>query len=347
MKVAVSLKPIKKESKNRGIGIYTKNLLENLKKYYPSDTFTLTSNSEYHQQADLIHAPFFDPFFLTLPIYKSTPTVVTIHDLIPVKFGKQFKKGIKGRIKWYIQKRQLQKTAHVITDSENSKRDIISLLEYPENKISVVPLASPAQNSLLSKEKLKQVRVRYNLPEKYLLYVGDINWNKNVEGLIKEFCHFPDPNLHLVLVGKSFKSPPTEELNNISKLLSHCPKQNLIHIPGYIPSHHLPAVYKCSAIYIQPSWYEGFGLPILEAMKLGVPVISSNQGSLPEVGGDAVVYFDPYVSGSLKSAISKLLENPSLQKTNIQKGKIRDAHFTWKKTATGTHAVYEKIIAGN
>lgn len=332
------------QSLTRGIGSYTRELIKSLEKDYSHDIFY---SSEYKQgvkkDPDLIHFPYFDPYFLTLPSRTNVPVVVTIHDLIPLKYPTHFPAGMRGKLKLFIQKKRLQHITHLITDSQASKSDIIKYLAFPDEKISVIPLAATSSRSTAT--LTKEIKDKYNLPDRYLLYVGDINWNKNVPGLIRAFSKLDNPRLHLVLVGKVFSDKPDiPEYHLVKQAIEDCTRPDKIHALGYLPSHHLPYIYQHATLYVQPSFDEGFGLPLLEAMQYGCPVISSNQGSLPEVGGEAAVYFDPHDHEQFVSQLAGLLKSASKRDRFRKRGIEHSKQFSWKKTAELTHEVYEKII---
>ena len=342
MKVSLPIHGLHGQSHARGIGVYAKELLKSLQKLFPHDHFYSTANQYVASHPDLIHYPFFDPFFLTLHLDRKVPTLVTIHDLIPLKFPLHFKTGIRGKLKWLIQSAKVKRATHIITDSECSKSDIVEILGFTPSSVSVIPLG-PSIASIVPKRLATQIRKDYHLPAKYLLYVGDINWNKNVVGLIECFNHLADPSYSLVLVGKVFTDKPDiEEYHSIANAISHSPKAKQILTLGYIPNHQLGAIYAGATLYVQPSFYEGFGLPVLEAMKFGCPVATSNRGSLGEIGGTAVAYFDP--DNSMVKVINTLLGSPSERERLRGLGLLRAKQFSWAKTAELTHAVYEKIL---
>lgn len=344
MKVVISTAPLTTASKTRGVGIYARELIKALDRNYPDDSFITSDKNCYQQGADIVHFPFFDPFFLTLPRKKTLPTIVTIHDVIPLKFPQHFPPGIRGKLKFSRQKSSLLDTTHVITDSQSSKNDISTYLNYPAEKISVVPLGPTTARSTVTLSTT--IREEYALPQRYLLYVGDINWNKNVPGLIQAFSSLSSKNIHLVLVGKVFSDrPDIPEYQVVEKSIENSPARNRIKLIGYVPSHHLPYLYQHATLYVQPSWYEGFGLPVLEAMYQGCPVLSSDQGSLPEVGGDAVAYFNPNEPKSLKKNLNELLSNPGKRRQLKKLGLARAKEFSWDLTARLTHTVYEKVLA--
>ncbi len=342
MKVSLPIHGLQGQSHTRGIGVYAKELLKSLQKLFPQDYYYSTTNQYVTSYPDLIHYPFFDPFFLTLQLDRKVPTIVTIHDLIPLKFPLHFKAGLKGKLKWLIQRSRVKHAIQIITDSECSKRDIVEILGFAPSSVTVIPLG-PSNAPIVPKRLGSQIRKDYHLPAKYLLYVGDINWNKNVEGLIKSFNHLADPSYSLVLVGKVFADKPDiEEYRSIAKAISLSPKAKQILTLGYIPNHQLGAIYVGATLYVQPSFYEGFGLPVLEAMKFGCPVATSNRGSLTEIGGDAVAYFDP--DKTMVKVIDTLLDSPKERERLRSLGLLRAKQFNWSKTAELTHAVYEKIL---
>lgn len=343
MKVIISLKKLHTSSNTRGIGVYTRELISALHKSYPKDKIISSSQNPEGLSGDIIHYPYFDPFFLTFSLARKAPTVVTIHDLIPLRFPTHFPVGIKGKIKWFIQRRRVRQASHIITDSECSKKDIVKLIGVDQSLVTVIPLG-PNQGEKAPVRMSNKIAGGYKLPAKYLLYVGDINWNKNVTGLIKSFGEMKDKDLHLVMVGKVFADKPNiPEYKRIVEAIELSGKQDKIMCLGFVPSHHLSVIYSRATLYVQPSWYEGFGLPILEAMKFGCPVASSNRGSLPEIGDDAVAYFDPKVN--MTETIESLLRSPAKLAELSEKGLANSKKFTWETTAKLTHIVYEQVLA--
>lgn len=346
MKIVISLKPLKSGSKTRGVGVYTRELIRALKEKYQEDSIIATSKDYYGKDVDLVHFPFFDPFFLTLPFWKSKPTIVTVHDLIPLKFPKHFPRGIRGSIKWFIQKSSLKNVKSIITDSNSSKKDIVELLKFPENRIHVIPLGPSLVDGKINKKLEKETAEEYNLAEKFILYVGDLNWNKNIPYLINEYAALKSKNLHLVIVGKAFKGKVIiPELKAILRAIEKNSVQGKVHMLGHVPDKYLPSLYALATLYVQPSLYEGFGLPVLEAMVCGCPVLTSNTSSLSEVGGNAVEYFNPSKTGELSSKLRLLLSNPTKLKKLSTLGKQQAKQFTWQKTAEMTRKVYQKVAS--
>ena len=345
MKVAIDVSPLKNANRYRGVGAYTNQLAESLKLLNISDfSFQLIESGKIAKDYNLIHYPFFDPFFLTLPLKKEKPTVVTIHDTIPLVFPEHYPPGAKGNLKFQIQKFSLKNVKAVITDSENSKKDIFKYLNYPKEKIYVIPLA-PAKDFKVIKNKdfLDKIKRKYKLPEKFILYVGDVNYNKNVLGLIKAFADFRDQekDLNFVLVGKAFLEEDLKETQEIIKLINLLDlNKNIIRL-GWIPQEDLAGIYNSATVYCQPSFYEGFGLPVLEAMACGCPVVAANTSSLPEICGRAAIMFDPYNIKSIVEGIKMALN----QKSDLMaKGLRQVENFNWEKVAQKTYEVYQKVV---
>lgn len=344
MKVAICHPTTSSASRTRGVGAYTRELTEALIRLYPADQFVATSTNPYQSGVDIVHYPYFDPFFLTLPRWQPLPTVVTIHDAIPLKYPTHFPPGIKGKFKWQLQRLAARRAKHIITDSLASQSDLIHYLEPHQDKISVIPLAPATHRASTAIEA--KVKKTYGLPARYLLYVGDINWNKNVPGLIKMFGQLSSPSLHLLLVGKVFADKPAvQEYHAVEEAIAKSPASSRIHTLGYVPSHHLPVLYRLATLYVQPSFDEGFGLTLLEAMKERCPVATSSLGSLPEVGGQAVAYFDPHKPESMVSVIGDLVASPTKRAALAKLGAKRVKEFSWNKTAALTMEVYAKVLS--
>lgn len=331
----------------QGTGVYTKQLLTNLKRYFKENEYISFSRTQkLPKNIDLVHYPYFNPFFLTLPLRKSFPTVVTIHDLIPLVFPEHFPSGLKGSIKWQIQKYSLKNVRAVIADSQASKNDIIRLTGIPENEITVVYLAAGEEFKIIpnARFRFQNLAARYNLPEQFVLYVGDILWSKNIPGLIEAIKKI---NISLVMVGRQTmltdfdrKNPWNRDLVVLNEKASD--DKRIIRL-GFVLNQDLVAIYNLATVLVQPSFYEGFALPVLEAMRCGTPVVTTKKGSLPEVAGDAAFYVDPNDIDSIANGLGKIFFNKKLQKELSNKGLGQSKKFSWKKTAENTLEVYKKV----
>ena len=350
MKVAIDISPLSENRllshRVRGTGFYIENLKKFLLKYYPQNEYIFfTKKQKLISEIDLIHYPYFEPFFLTLPFIKHHRIIVTVHDLTPLVFPQNFPAGIKGTIKWQIQKLILNKADAIITDSECSKRDVIRIAGVDEKKVHVVYLAAGKEFQKIDNSSiLRSIEEKYQLPEKFILYVGDVTWNKNLPRLIEAIKRI---NIPLVMVGKALleknfdiHNPWNQDLVKVQKLAND--DKRIIRL-GFIPTEDLVSIYSLATVFAMPSLYEGFGLPILEAMSCGCPVVASKGGSLAEVVGEAGRYIDPYDIDSIAKGISEVFNSPSLQKELSQKGIIQSKKFTWKKTADETMSVYKSV----
>lgn len=348
MKVAF-VKPPLIGHKVRGTGVYA----NNLKKHLGNTTSLQVQWSDKNNlpnDADLYHFPYFDPFFLTLPIIRSKPTVVTIHDLIPIKFPQHFPRGMQGEVKWQIQKLNVKRVQAIITDSLSSKNDIASLMAINEEKIYSIYLA-PNPIFLQSKapQEMQKIKSKYKLPEKFSLYVGDVNWNKNLPNIIRAV---KKEKIHLVVINELFAKGELIANNNswldsLKLALKEAREYNNITRIGKIPIEELKTIYQLATVLVFPSFYEGFGLPVVESMASGCPVITSDAGSLKEVAGNSALIVNPNNVSEIGNAITKVFKTKHLRTDLIRKGKEQAKKFSWEKTAKQTYEVYKSVLSNN
>lgn len=350
MKIALDISPLTDNAtishRIRGIGFYISNLKSALVEYFPNNQYVFFSRGESLPPVDIVHFSYFEPFFLTLPIIHRNKFVVTVHDLTPFVFPKHFPAGIKGRIKWFIQKSSLRNVDTIIADSDSSKKDIIKYTKIPESKITVVYLAAGEEfKKIKNKEsEFNNLRNKYSLPEKFALYVGDVTWNKNLPRLINAV---KKTNIPLVMVGKALlqqefdkENAWNQDLITIQNLIKN--DKQIISI-GFVPTEELVLLYNSATVFVMPSLYEGFGLPILEAMQCGCPVVTTTEGSLKEIAGDAAFFVDAYNSENIASGIERVIGDKRLQRELSEKGLIQAKKFSWEKTARKTMQIYKKI----
>lgn len=351
MKIAIDISPLQTGHKVRGTGFYLENLKNTLVKKYPkNDYLFFTDKKQLKGKIDIVHFPYFDPFFLSLPQTKKYKTVVTVHDLTPLVFPKEFPAGLKGNIMWQIQKMNLRKQDMLITDSYSSKKDIRHFTGINEDKISVVYLAAGDEYKVINKEEKKKkkemILEKYDLPQDFFLYVGDATWNKNLPRLLNAAIA---ANVPIVLVGKVFQNEQfdannlwNKDLLQIHELIS---KNKLLKPLGFLPTEDVVTLYNIANALVMPSKYEGFGLPVIEAMASGCPVITSNKGSLVEVAEKAALYIDPDSEESIRDALSKMWKNEPLQLKYTNLGLERAKLFHWDRTAEQTMAIYQKVAS--
>lgn len=331
------------QHKVSGSRFYIDHLQKSLKQYFPQYTFS--DVVEKNDPPDIIHYPYFDHFFLTLPLFSTYNIVVTVHDMTPLVLSSLFPSGMKGRIKWEIQKKSLLLKSAVITDSDASKKDIMKYTGIAGKNIHVVYLAAAENFKKISqKDSLIKIQQKYNLPKHFILYVGDATPNKNLPRIFDAATKAKVP---LVLVGKALKEKKIDEYNPWNNDLIYIRKHsdsNLLFNLGFVPTEDLVRLYNSASALLFPSLYEGFGLPVLEAMQSGCPVITSRNGSLAEVAGDAAYFVDAHNSDDIASGIQTVLQSKVLQEDLSSKGLQQAKKFSWHKTATETVRVYEKIL---
>lgn len=343
MKVGIDLSKMHSFSSNRGIGFYTNYLIDALKDNSEIELEVIKDGKQI-PRIDLIHYPFFDFFRSTLPIIKKYPTIVTIHDVIPLVFPKEYPPGIKGRINFQKQKIALKSVKAIITDSISSKKDLIKYLKLNPKLIYPIHLAPSLNYKKIEKSKIEAAVKKYSPPKKFALFVGNVNWNKNLVNLTKACI---DSNLDLVLVGSGFENRANlnhPELKSFKIFLDKFSNNKKIHVLNFVSADELSTLYTLASVLLLPSFYEGFGLPILEAQTYGVPVITSKTSSMPEVVGDGGVLVDPYDTSSIQKAIYDILNIKALRNKLIKKGYENVKKYSWDKVALETIKVYRQVI---
>lgn len=351
MKVAIDISPISKElpqsgHRVRGAGMYIEGLIGALKRMKDDNMYTFFDRSEkVIVDADLVHLPYFEPFFRSLPLRHKKKLVVTVHDLTPLIFSRHFPAGIRGKYSWQLQKLALKRADAIITDSHCSKNDIEKIAGISPKKIYVVYLAAAKEfKKIYDKKVLNDVKKKHNLPKEFALYVGDATWNKNLPNLIRAAKRL---GINLVMVGKALSETAYDRSNTwnadrieIERLVE---SDDNIRRLGFLSQEDLVAIYNLAKVFVMPSYYEGFGLPILEAMQSGCPVVCTNKGSLREVAGNASIFIEPDEK-SIANGIKKVWDDESLRLELSKKGIENARKFSWEKTAKDTIGVYKKAI---
>lgn len=356
-----------------GIGTYTYQLISSLNRtdksnsflvFMPQDTnYDINLNDNFHtkyitqniknnfwdevnipnilkgEDIELYHVP---QNGIGLPSYKECRFVITLHDVIPYRMphtvGERYMKIFTDEIP-----RIIPLCDGIITVSEFSKQDIIKTFNYPSQKIFVTHLAAEDIYHPLNKEEAKSLMKKYySIDEDYILYVGGFSPRKNITGLIEAFSKFKQiykKNIKLVIAGRQGKSyddykKRAQELNIESSIL----------FAGFISVEHMPSLYCASELFVYPSFYEGFGLPPVEAMSCGVPVIASSGTSIPEVLKDGAMLIDPNDTDEICSSMYAMLSDDTLKQKFILKGLVRSSELSWKETARKTLIAYNKII---
>ena len=370
MKIGIDSRSVNLHS-GTGIGTYTKNLISEMININKDNEFTLIwtgkiDNDFTKNNTELIycsgrHSTFFEKEYIPniinsknldlyhipqngigFPFDYNINTVVTIHDLIPYTMPETVGAGY---LKRFLKDMPniIENSKGIITVSEYSKKDILKFFSgYPEDKIFVTPLSTNSEFVPMNKDECrKKIQNEFNFNEPYILYIGGFSKRKNVHGLINAFSRVKNSlskKYKLVLVG-SLK----DEGLNLKKYVESLNLENDVVFTGFSEDKDLPIFYNGADLFVYPSYYEGFGLPPLEAMSCKTPVITSNTTSIPEVTKNAAFLINPSLEEDLSNAIFNVLENDNLKNSLIEKGYKRSLEFSWKQTAENTLNAYKNI----
>lgn len=266
--------------------------------------------------------------------------VTTIHDVIPYIYPET-----SSRLDWLIYRCWLplavRRADAIITVSQQSKNDIARYLRIRPEHITVIPEAANHAYRQMRQDEIAPALARHDITFPYVLYVGSVEARKNLPRLLEAYAelrHWSD-QWKLVIVGaRRWRSSPVYET------VQRLGLEPFVHFTGYVEEADLPALYNGASLFAFPSLYEGFGLPVLEAMACGTPIVTSNSSSLPEVAGDAALLVDPYDVSALANAMRRLLEDADLAAILRGRGLARVREFTWERTAKETVAVYERVL---
>ncbi len=307
------------------------------------------------EKLDVFHSPAY-----TLPLNYKGKSIVTVHDLAiykhPAWFPSKFLIGQNFSTKTLVPK-SLKKAGKIIAVSEHTKKDLKEIFKINDNKIKVIyegvefrdiPSKDEAVCGVEKKVCFEDIKSKYGLKDDYVLFLGTIESRKNITALVKAFCGLSLRNkelgekYQLVLAGaRGWKN---EKIFSEIKACKKKPElQDVVKYIGYVPGSEKFSLIKYSTCFVFPSFYEGFGLPVLEAMSLGVPTITSDVSSLPEIAGKAAVLIDPTDTKEIARALEKVLLDRSLQSELREKGVIQAEKFSWKKCAEETLALYEEM----
>jgi glycosyltransferase involved in cell wall biosynthesis len=287
----------------------------------------------------LFHAPHY-----VLPPLITCRSVVTIHDCIHLMFPQY----LPNRLAYAYARTSIglaaRRATRVLTVSESSKRDILKYVDVAPEKIDVIYNAYDERFGVEPREEdVVRLRERYQLTDEFVLYAGNVRPHKNLERLIEAFNIVRRrglDHLKLVLIG--------DEISKYASLRRAVHRYQLhkyVRFLGYLPEETLAVMYRLAGVFVFPSLYEGFGLPPLEAMASGTPVVTSNVSSLPEVAGDAAVLVDPYDAGAIADGIYAVLTDEQLRATLRRKGVARAREFSWERSVRRVREIYGEVAA--
>lgn len=284
---------------------------------------------------DIVHNPSQIPTY----VKAKQKYILTVHDLTPFIVPSESKFG-RPTIYKILFPRTLKNADKIIADSYNTKKDLINYFKIPDDKIRVIYLAANEKFKPLGNHEIYAFKDKYSLNFPFILYVGTLEGRKNIPHLIKSFCELRKKykDIKLVIAGKK-----GWKYKNIFSTIDELNLNKEIIFTGYVPEEDLPGLYNAATLFVYPSLYEGFGLPPLEAMACGTPVITSNSSSLPEIVGNAGIIVDPFNIKELADSMHKVLTNSALKIDLSKKGLERAKMFCWEKCARETFELYEEV----
>ena len=290
--------------------------------------------------AELLHSPHY-----VRPLLCTIPSVVTIHDCIHLLFPQYLPNRMAWRYARYMMGSAIRHSAVVFTVSEASRADILRFYSWADpDKVHVVPnaidtelLESPGE------EEMERVRERYQIRGRFVLFAGNVKPHKNLERLISAFAlvreQSGNDDLQLLLIGDD-----VSRYGGLRRAVERTGLRQDVRFFGFVPPRTLAALYRMAAVFAFPSLYEGFGLPPLEAMSCGTPVVTSRLSSIPEVVADAALLVDPYQVDDIALGISRVLVDDGLRGRLVEKGLARARSFSWERSVRAIHAGYLKAL---
>lgn len=357
-----------------GIGVYTRNLLDALLAIDEQDEFVLYYGDEenvgrYAQHSNVIERVVKAPgklawdqwavprdaaregvellfnLKLSVPLFSSIPSAFVLHGpeqfVIPSAY--KFLDRIQSRI---LMPRYVRKASAVIVSTQDAREKATSLIANLPERFHVVPASYSKEFEVKPQAELDAVRARYDLPERFILFVGGLHPIKNVGRILR--------SLHLLRESWGDELPPLVavgfkrwKVDAELALIDELGLGDKVIFPGYIPDEDLPAFYNLATLFLFPSLYEGFGIPVLEAMACGCPVVTSKEGAGPEVCGGAALLADPYNPREIADRVDDLLKNEGLRQSLIAKGLERVEDFDWRSTAAATLSVILHVLRGS
>jgi glycosyltransferase involved in cell wall biosynthesis len=286
--------------------------------------------------ADLFHG-----VHSVVPFACPVPSVVTVHDLAFIRFSQTFRAYNRAYLD-FATRLSVRRAARVLVVSEHTRREVVGILGVPEERVVVTPNAARAHFRPPDPHRLELFRARKGLPERFVLYVGTLEPRKNLTTLLEAYAEVARRHKVPLVVGggKGWL------YDAVFQRLEELGLREQVRFVGYIEEEELPLWYAAATVFVFPSIYEGFGMPPLEAMACGTPVITSNSSSLPEVVGDAGLMAPPHDARAFAAAIDRVLSDTGLREELRERGFAQAGRFTWRTTAERTLAAYEAAAAG-
>lgn len=378
MRIGVELIPLQDDSRHRGIGMYTRCLLKRILSIDKDNEYVffafgnwplsdilsqkefrdvkivklnppVRQSSWFFAQAFLPQAMrkekldiFYSPGYV-LPVFAKHKKIITIHDLI---YSQVYRKSssILKKIYFYLKNESLKRSDRIITVSNYSKKKIVELLGIGEERIKVIYLAAESiYRPLNDAGMFSGLRKKYGIDRDFMLFVGALDFHKNIESMIKALARMESRDIGLVLAGVNYRRMHQDNMKIIHNLVEKLKLKGRVYILGYIPQEDLLGLYNLAKIVVSVSSYEGFGLPILEAMACGKPVIAAKNTSMKEIVGSCGCLVGPYDIDEIAGSADTLLSDGKLMKEFSEKALKRSRDFSWDKAAKETISLYEEL----
>ncbi|TSA24094.1 MAG: glycosyltransferase family 1 protein [Bacteroidetes bacterium] len=285
----------------------------------------------------------------TAPLYNPVPMIVTVHDIFHLENISLFRKGFSPYQKFgnmyrrYIVPGVVKRAKRILTVSESEKKRILQFFHLQDEQVSVVYNGvSKIFKPVTDQGVLEKIRLTYGLPGKYMLFLGNTDPKKNTKGVLTAFARYiHEATTKIPIVIADY---PQEELERILQEIREPDLMPFIHRLDYVNNADLPGIYTMASLFLYPSFRESFGIPILEAMSCGTPVITSNVFAMPEVAGQAALLIDPTNPNDLASAIHNVLTEPGLSKSLSERGFVQATRFSWAKMAQDYMEIYKELV---
>lgn len=282
-----------------------------------------------------------------VPVLTKVPSVLTVHDLIPLALDGYFKNW-RRRYKYiFLMRSALWKAKAIIAVSESTKSDLIRYFNVPKEKIKVVHLGIDKEILQVDEQEGKVILKGFGIDKEYIVNIGSFDRRRNADTFIKAFALFVK-NTHIdcqiVIIGgyDNFKN----EVERLKEVAAGCNLGGKVIFANYVSERQMSILLTNAKMMVHPSLYEGFCLPVLEAMRAGIPVVASNRGSVPQIAGDAAIFIDPADEAGTARAIGSLWQDNNKREEFIKKGAARIKEFSWQKTAEDTINIYREVLGG-
>ncbi len=333
----VVLSPAEEAGPSGGLGANFRHVVEEARPYSIGEQWRLPL-ALVRERVHLLHEPHY-----VLPLLTRCPSVVTIHDCIHLRFPQYLPNRVAHVYARASMSVATRKAHRILTVSQASKRDILHFFDVPEARITVVPNGIDARfRQAPDEDQVERVRQRYQLDHPFALYVGNIKPHKNIDRLIDAFGRARQrdvDDLRLIIIG--------DELSKYPRLRQGVHRHRLdkhVRFFGFQPIDTLSVFYRLARVFVFPSLYEGFGLPPLEAMACGTPVVTSSVSSMPEVTGGAAVLVDPRDPEAIADGIVRAVTDDALRAELVAKGLARAREFSWAESVRQIHQVYMDVL---